>query len=440
MRSSVLSAFAALLLTLALCASPARAQTSDPSQQEKLEYYSLYYEDYKNENYKSALRGLRWMLKNDPTFVPNSAQGDDRHYRRAYNAYSSLAKSASDPETKHAYLDSALAIAKRAVPEVEAAGGDVEKYDWVLKRGRLLFGNADVLSGGKEEAIAAFREAYQMNSSEIDPWYLDKIIRDYYGNDDKEGALAFLDDLKANRSDEEPVQELLDKWYPQFFDTPGERISFLEGQLEENPESGDLMSQLLTLYEQQGLQNKASRLQTRILEVDPTPELYRTVASTRLDDEEPQKALDLYQKLLNLPDAEPTARDYYNMGVANQQLSRLTKARSYFRKAINTDSGFGPAYISIANLYAGAVSNCTGGGSLELQDRAVYWLAVDYFQKAKQADASVASTANQNIARYREYFPSQEDIFFKGWEPGQSYTIDYGCYSWIGETTSVKSP
>ena len=429
------SALASLLvLALLLAAAPgARAQT-EVTEQDKTEYYSLYVTDYRSENYKSALRGLRWMLENAPTYP----KGDARNYRRAYESYLGLAKQASGTQQR-AYVDSALAIAKRAVPEVREAGGEADEYTWTLRRGRALYENQDVVENGRTRAIELFRKGYEMKPSEIDPWYLDQIVRGYYSQDAQEKALSFLDKLKANRSDEQKVQNLLDKWYPQFFDTPSERITFLKGQLEEEPENAQVMQELLTLYQQQGMEDEAARLQTRILESNPTPDLYRAVANTRLDDGEPRKAFDLFQQMLEMEETEATARDYYNMGVAQQQMGQLAKARTYFRRAIDTDSSFGSAYMAIGNLYASAVSSCTGG-ELSLQDRAVYWLATDYYQKAKSVDSSVASVANQNIADYREYFPSKEKIFFEGWEPGQSYSIDYGCYSWIGESTTVKNP
>lgn len=430
-----LSVLASLLAVFVLLASAPGAHAQTVSEQEKTEYYSLYMTDYRSDNYQSALRNLRWILQNAPTYP----EGDDRNYRRAYESYMGLAENASGDQ-KRTYVDSALALAKRAVPEVREAGGEVNEYDWVLRRGRALFENSSVVENGKARAGELFRKAYQMKPAEVDPWYLDQIIRDYYSRDANDQALSFLDELKANRGDEEEVQKMLDKWYPEFFESPSERIAFLEEQLNENPEDGELMSQLLSLYQQEGLSDKAARMQARILESDPTPELYREVANTRLDDGEPRKAFDLFQKMLEMEEAEATAQDYYNMGVAQQQMGQLAKARTYFRQAIDTDASFGSAYMAIGNLYAGAVSNCTGGGELSLQDRAVYWLATDYYQKAKSNDPSVASAANQNINRYREYFPSQEKIFFEGWEPGQSYSIDYGCYSWIGESTTVKNP
>jgi hypothetical protein len=114
------------------------------------------------------------------------------------------------------------------------------------------------------------------------------------------------------------------------------------------------------------------------------------------------------------------------------------RAREYFRKAINQDSGFGRAYIAIGDLYAQAVSDC-GGSKMTRNDRAVYWLVVDMYQRAKQADSSVASTANSKISTYRQYFPTAEDIFYKDeWIEGESLRIDFGCYSWINQTTTVR--
>ena len=34
--------------------------------------------------------------------------------------------------------------------------------------------------------------------------------------------------------------------------------------------------------------------------------------------------------------------------------------------------------------------------------------------------------------------PNAEDKFFKGWNNGNSYTVDYGCYTWISESTRVR--
>ncbi|MFP4229178.1 MAG: hypothetical protein ACLFTE_10170, partial [Salinivenus sp.] len=96
------------------------------------------------------------------------------------------------------------------------------------------------------------------------------------------------------------------------------------------------------------------------------------------------------------------------------------------------------AYIAIGDLYTSAVSDCSGE-ELGRTDKAVYWAAMDQYEKAKEVDSSVSSTADSKMKTYRQYLPTQEDIFYRDdWEEGEEFTIDSGCYSWIDETTTVR--
>src|SRR5690625_870000 len=128
---------------------------------------------------------------------------------------------------------------------------------------------------------------------------------------------------------------------------------------------------------------------------------------------------------------------YFNMGIAQQQIGNLQNARRHFRQALEIDSNFGAAYIAIGDLYVTQVGNC---GSFDREDRAVYWLAVDYYERAASRDPSVASQARQKARSYSGSFPSSEDLFFRGWSVGDTYQVNYGCYSWIGESTTVRRP
>ena len=63
----------------------------------------------------------------------------------------------------------------------------------------------------------------------------------------------------------------------------------------------------------------------------------------------------------------------------------------------------------------------------------------DKYRKARDVAPSLSSVADSKINTYRKVFPTKEDIFYReDWERGGTFTIDYGCYSWIGETTSVR--
>lgn len=438
----VLASFVVVTLALVsvFAVSPAVAQTNaeeEVDEQEAAMHYSLYYENFKNESYESAISDLRWILENAPGFPRN----DDRNFERAVEAYEGLAEAAEDEETRRAYLDSALVMIEQAVPTMEEIGAEVDRYEWELRKGRFIQSHSDVyLPEMQDEMMNAYREAYERAPDRINPYYLDRIIRAYLEEDDREGAIAFMDELEERRGDDEEVAEMLNEWRDRIFTNPDERIAYLEERLEKDPEDSEAASELFELYRREGMREEASQMADRVLEANPSPSLYRTVAKMRLEDNEPEEAFELYEQSLELDDEEPSAEVYYNMGLAQQQMNNLSQARNYFREAIETNEEFGQAYIAIGDLYASAVSECSAG-ELGRRDRAVYWLAVDYYQRARNADSSIGSTADSKINTYRQYWPTSEDIFYtEDWEPGGTVQIDYGCYSWINESTTVRNP
>ena len=435
--SGSLLSFAVLLALFAAALSPrlATAQTGDQANnQEARMHYSLYYENFKNGDYAAALSDLRWMLENAPGFP----RGTDTNYERAVETYEGLAEKATDEATKKAYLDSALTMIEEAPAALKEAGIEVDEYEWTLKKGRLIQNNYEALPEQHDEMLAAYKKAWEMKPGELDKYYIDRIIRSYLP-DDKEGAVAFMDEVEAERGGDAEIEEMLSNFRGRVFTTPEERIGYLESELEKDPDNVELISQIFDLYMQTNQRDKASRLGERLAEADPTPETLRILAQMRLEDNEPRAAFDLYQQAQDLAGDDATAEDYYNMGIAQQEMGQASQARTYFRRALDVNPDFGQAYIAIGDLYAGAVSEC-GGEEMSRDDQAVYWLVTDYYQQAKSADPSVANTANQKISSYRPYYPNQEALFFKGWEVGEPYQVNSGCYSWISETTTVKSP
>ena len=91
----------------------------------------------------------------------------------------------------------------------------------------------------------------------------------------------------------------------------------------------------------------------------------------------------------------------------------------------------GDAYLLIGDAIASSAVSCDDG---KLGTAGAYWLATDYFAKAKSVDSSVADKANQKIASYSKQFPLKTDIFFNNLNNGDTYTV--ACF---GETTTVRS-
>jgi tetratricopeptide (TPR) repeat protein len=434
---SSLGAFLVSLLLLGASTTPASAQNSEPDRQEKLMHYSLYFESFKNDNFKNARSDLLWILENAPGLPKN----DDRNYRRAVKMYEGLAEQAADEETRKAYLDTAATYLTSAPEKMGQQGIEFDRYKWERRKGRFVEKYQDSMPDieGLKTPAAHYRKAFELAPKELDAYYLQQVLKSYADANELQKALDFANTLEEKRGDDEKVAQIISSVRESIFGkNPQARIAYLEEQVEANPDSTQLMTELFNAYNKQGNVSKASELSKRLMKMEPSAETVREIAQMRLEDGRPEAALEAYERA-EKQGAELKAEDYFNRGTAYQQMNQLAQARSEYRKAIDLRETFGRAYIAIGDLYARAVNNCSGE-EMSRTDRAVYWAAVDKYQQAKQINSSVTSTANSKINTYRRVFPTTEDIFYRDeWEKGETFTIDYGCYSWIGESTTVRS-
>ena len=120
------------------------------------------------------------------------------------------------------------------------------------------------------------------------------------------------------------------------------------------------------------------------------------------------------------------------LAVYNFKVGRHAKAVAAAKAAIEKDaSQGGKANLLMANIWAG--QKCT---AQDMDNRAKYWVAVDYLNKAKAADETLAEEANKLSATYRQYFPKTEDAFMYDLTDGKPYTIS--CCG-MSATTTVRT-
>lgn len=394
--------------------------------------YSLYYEYWRNESFDSALPYLRWILKCAPGFPSNS----DRNYKRAIDVYEGIGMASEDPDTRRTYLDSALYIFDTALPSLQDAGIEASEYNWLFSKGRFLQTHAAELSDIQGQVATLYRRVYDLNSEGLDPYYVNYIITDYVDRDLKSDAVEFMDLVETDMPDVEQVHAMIEGWRGRLFTSPDERIAFIEDKLADDPENVELVTELFELYQQEEMRDKVYELAPILMDLDPSASTYRLMAKMRLDDGDAEAAIELYTQSLEMEGGASAGREVqFNIGVAEQELERFSRARAAYRRALREDPNFGRALIAIGDLYQATVQGC---GSFEREDRAVYWLATDYFERAAARDESVTATARQRASSLRSLYPTAEDKFFKSWKAGDRYTVDYGCYTWINETTTIR--
>ncbi len=113
-----------------------------------------------------------------------------------------------------------------------------------------------------------------------------------------------------------------------------------------------------------------------------------------------------------------------------QCLRNFPRARQLAEKSLRIHPSFGLAYLFIGDLYSMSSTMCKEN----LDAKAVYWLAIDMYQKAMEVDPSVREQAIQRIARAKPHTPSKEEGFFHLLKEGDTYTVK--C--WINRSTRVR--
>lgn len=138
------------------------------------------------------------------------------------------------------------------------------------------------------------------------------------------------------------------------------------------------------------------------------------------------------EEAINSPesDAATDAQYYYEMAAFCYKNGMRGKASEAARKAVELDYGFaGKAYMILGNLWASATCSSP-------QDKwARYWVAADYYQKARNADPGVADEAGSALGSVSRYYPEASEAFMYDLTRGQSYTVS--C-SGMTATTTVR--
>jgi tetratricopeptide (TPR) repeat protein len=170
----------------------------------------------------------------------------------------------------------------------------------------------------------------------------------------------------------------------------------------------------------------------RLYELDPSAEAAFNMARRFVKRGEDSKAKEYYKQAMEQEtDQELLATYYYEYAYFIYAKDKAySDARNYARKALAIKDNYCEANMLIGDIYVAASSSFDGSS---LQKAAVFWVAVDYFDKARRGE-DCAVDAAQKSAMYKKYFPNKEDAFMDGLQSGQNYKVE----GWINETTKVR--
>jgi tetratricopeptide (TPR) repeat protein len=418
-------------------------QSEPPYGMSELEAYSLFYENYRTGDYQMALTFGKWMLEAKPRQIQGHRSFTlDTQFNRLIQVYVGLAENESDPSEKSALLENALGIFDLVAETFDE--DEVDMFRWKIRQGQFFQENHRDLDNGIQKAFEYYERAYEMDKQRLaetsDGYYARLLLDNYASRGEREAALAMIDDIEEFAGN--ALMETIEQTRNELFQDPEERIAFLEERLDQREDREEALTELATLYDRVGDRAKALQTAEQLYELNPNFENTRKLADMMLSDANYRSALGYLKEALDkAPDNNRKKRIALEISDTYQNLDDLQSARQYARRAIDIDSNFGNAYMQISSIYAAAIRNCTSGRSIERDDRTVYWLVIDYLEQAMEADAGTRNAANRRIESYKPVMPTSEDKFFRGWETGESFTINGSvgeCYAWINETTTVR--
>jgi tetratricopeptide (TPR) repeat protein len=435
------------VFTLAPTAAPAQATPDqfdcNVDQQEKLVRYSLYFEDFRMENYEAARPNLEWLLACAPGFAGNAE--DDRNFRRAVDLYERLAEQASDPAEARAHLERARELLTTAVSTLQDAGAEVDPHYWTLRHGRFLQTHESVFANGQNLACELYEEAYAMRPADTQDFYLQVIAfcrteaaLEDNSADAKRDTRTFLEGELLASADEAATREYIQTQAERLITTPREQFDFLYQQYRDGGVaalSDSDLEQLFTLNQQAGSQlltaeeSRALRraLLPRIAELNPTFGRISALAAAALEDGDEARAVAHYERALELAEDRNQRRDaFYNIAVIRERQGQRASAANFLREALALDGNHG------ASLYLmGSMIQASVRGN-DVQARAAYWCAADFFNRAASAGTANARAAAAGALRGA---PASDEYFFLGWRPGQTVSANYG---WGSCTATVR--
>ena len=212
-------------------------------------------------------------------------------------------------------------------------------------------------------------------------------------------------------------------------------VALFDPQFNENKDNIDFLKNSTYLLSKKDCEGEQffARAAEQLYLLEPSADAAHNLAKLFLTKKEYIKSSDYFLKAVELEeDAKTQASYYYSLAsIELTEFKNYPKAKGYALKAIEYNKSWGEPYILIGNIYAASSNDF---GESEFEQSTVFWAAVDMFKKAKEIEPELAAKADEQINKYSIYYPSQEEIFFHGYDIGEQYEIK----GWINETTIVR--
>ena len=412
-----------------------------PDSTECIKYLSYYTEYYKQKNYESALPNWRKAYHYCPPSSRYSMLSDGSTLIRNL-----IQKNKNNPVYKAQLLDSLMTLynqrveyfPKYAISSLNNKALDMNNYmqDEPMK---LLEGLTEIIAQTKENTryniflyqIKTAIDLYQIGL--IDP---ETVINIY------DTGMGYLGAMQPkNDAEKQNIDKVIEGFETSFINSKvascENLITLFTPRLAAAPESLELAKNIVQIMskaedcsDNEVYLAAINTMHTQEPSATSAYYLYR-LYSDRNDYENAVKFLE--EAIASADSDDLTDGNYsYELAIYQFKNRNVLKAYEAARKAAELNPEFaGKAYMLMGTIWGQTV--CQGN---EIEKRAPFWVAVDFMQKAKNADATLAEEANNYIKQYAVYYPKTAEAFMYDIVDGQSYNVSCGG---LRATTTVRT-
>ena len=402
-----------------------------PDSTECIKYLSYYTEYYKQKNYDAALPNWRQAYKYCPPTARYSMLSDGTTLVRNL-----IQKNQNNPVYKAQLVDSLMTLYNQRVeywPKYATSSLNnmaLDMYNYMKDEpAKLLEGLTNVIDqiGAKTRPniflfqISTAVDLYKLGM--LDP---ETVIGIYDTGVKYLGEIVPKNDVEA-RSIEKTITDFESVFISSQVASCDNLIALFTPRYEADPQNLDLSKNIVKMMgnAEDCMDNDLflNAIQT-VYNLEPSYSsafyLYR-LYSNRGDYD---NAVKYMEEAIASPESDSaTDADYlYQLAAFSFKNGKSAKAYESAQKAVELDASIaGKAYMLMGTIWGSTV--CGGN---EIERRAPYWVAVDFMQKAKNADPALAEDANNYIRQYSAYYPQTAEAFMYDVTDGQSYTVSCG--------------
>ena len=440
MKNAIFSLMAVLLLAFSANAQDDSKYGATPEDQQKCKECISLYREYRDQKMdKDALPFWRCAFRTCPQSAKTIYIDGAKFYG---DILDKIYEDSTKLDTRNAYIDTLMMVYDKRIEYFNEEGkvlaykaNDLFKYDESrAEEANAMLKRSMELEGMNSDAIAAskyYQTLYEMykedkaTKSDLLVEYMPVLeILDY--------NIARLED-EGDRSRYEKAKNNLDAFFIKIAECE-DIYRILGERLAESPNDIELNKKALAVMNKRDCTDNDLFLQVaeRVYQDKPTAPAAYSIGIQKLKAKDYTQALKYFEEAAELcGDCIELPQYYLRAGQTAVILGQTSKGRTMANKILQINPKSGDAYILMGDAIAAAAKSCDDG---KLGTYGAYWLATDYYTKARSVDSSVADKANQKISAYKKQFPVKTDIFFNNLAVGDSYTV--ACF---GETTTVRS-